>query len=279
VKVASLGSGSDGNSVFVEAGSTRVLVDAGFSGRQVALRLDRLGVDPASIRAVVVTHEHRDHTSGVGVAARRWGWPVHMSPATLEACRELFRGDEQVEVFEPGDPFRVGRLEFRPFLTCHDAADPLAVAVLDAQTRLKLGLATDLGRPTSPVKHALAGSHFLVLEANHDEVMLREGPYPWSVKNRIGSSRGHLSNRTAAELAAELAHPDLSGVLLAHLSEKCNEPGLARRRVSEALGDHGFRGLLEVAAQDRPTPLFDVRELVRRVRRGPQLHLFREGGA
>lgn len=278
MKVASLGSGSGGNSVFVEAGGTRVLVDAGFSGRQTALRLERLGVEPDSIRAVVVTHEHSDHTSGVGVAARRWGWPLHMSAATLEACRELLRGEEEVRIFGAGEPFRVGRLEFRPFLTCHDAADPLAVAVLDVQTRLKLGLATDLGRPTSPVRHALAGSHFLVLEANHDEMMLREGPYPWSVKNRIGSSRGHLSNRTAAELAADLAHPDLCGVLLAHLSEKCNEPRLARRKVSEALDHHGFEGVLEVAVQDRPTPLFDLRELVRRVRSGPQLHLFRRDG-
>ena len=278
MKVASLGSGSRGNAVYVRAGDTRILVDAGFSGRQIRLRLEALGVEPAQIQAVVVTHEHKDHTSGMGVVARRWGWPLHLSPVTLEACRDLLRGEEEVVPFRAGQPFRLGRLEVRPCLTCHDAADPLAVSVVDVRSRLKLGLATDLGRPTAPVRHALAGSHFLVLEANHDEVMLRDGPYPWSVKQRIGGSRGHLSNRMAADLARELAHPELSGVLLAHLSQACNEPRLARDAVAGALSEDGFRGVLEVARQEGPTKIYDVPELVRRVTRGPQMELFRTVG-
>lgn len=275
MKLACLGSGSRGNAYYVAAGDTRVLVDAGFSGVQIRRRLDALGVPPGSIQAVVVTHEHRDHTGGAGVAARRWGWPLHMSAATREACDELLRGGETVRTFEAGEPFVLGALEVRPFLTCHDAADPLAVTVAARETGLQLGLATDLGRPTAPVRHALAGSHFLVLEANHDEVMLRESPYPWSVKQRIGGSRGHLSNRTAAELAAELHHPDLAGVLLAHLSQECNEPELALRTVGDALRDEGYRGPLHVADQEAPTRLFDVAGLVRRARSGPQLDLFR----
>ena len=273
--VACLGSGSGGNAWYVASGETRLLVDAGFSGVETERRLAALGVEPEAVGAVVVTHEHRDHTAGAGVAARRWGWPLHMSPVTRDACADLLRGGETVRTFEAGEPFALGELEVRPFLTCHDAADPLAVTVVERSTGLKLGMATDLGRPTGPVRHALSGSHFLVLEANHDEVMLRESPYPWSVKQRIGGSRGHLSNRVAADLAADLHHPEMGGVLLAHLSQECNEPELARRTVEEALREAGFGGALRVAGQDEPTRLFDVGELVRRAASGPQLELFR----
>jgi phosphoribosyl 1,2-cyclic phosphodiesterase len=279
VRVASLGSGSGGNSLYVGAGDTRILVDAGFSGAQLERRLEEVGVGPHEIRAVVVTHEHRDHTSGVGIAARRWGWPVHMSEDTLEACTDLLRGEETVVTFRAGETFEVSGLEVHPFLTCHDAADPLAVTVTDRSRGLKLGVATDLGRPTAPVRHALAGCHFLVLEANHDEGLLRDGPYPWSIKARIGGSRGHLSNRTAAELATQLFHAELSGVLLAHLSRECNEPELARRAVEASLREEGYRGVVEVAEQDRPSRLFDVAELVDRAATiGPQLDLFRRAG-
>lgn len=279
MRVASLGSGSGGNSVYVEADDTRILVDAGFSGAQLERRLREIDVGPQQIHAVVVTHEHRDHTGGVGVAARRWGWPLHMSEVTLEACRELLHGEESVTTFRADEPFELAGLTIHPFLTCHDAADPLAVTITDRRRGLKLGVATDLGRPTAPVRHALAGCHFLVLEANHDEVLLREGPYPWPIKERIGGSRGHLSNRTAAELAAELFHAELSGVLLAHLSQACNEPELARRSVEDRLRDEGFRGVVEVAEQDLPSRLFDVAALVERTASGPQLDLFRRSAA
>lgn len=273
--VAGLGSGSGGNAWYVASGDTRLLIDAGFSGVQTERRLSALGVDPGAVDAVVVTHEHRDHTAGAGVVARRWGWPLHMSPATRDACADLLRGGETLRTFEAGEPFALGGLEIRPFLTCHDAVDPLAVTVVERSSGLKLGMATDLGRPTGPVRHALSGSHFLVLESNHDEVMLRESPYPWSVKQRIGGSRGHLSNRAAAGLAADLHHPEMVGVLLAHLSEECNEPDLARETVEAALRAEGFAGPVAVAGQDEPTPTFDVAELVRRARSGPQLDLFR----
>lgn len=275
MRIACLGSGSGGNSLLVEAGATRVLVDAGFSGAQIERRLSALGVEAGSVRAVVVTHEHRDHTAGVGVVARRWGWPLFMSEPTREACADLLDGSEVVRPFAAGDPFDVGDLRFRPFLTLHDAVDPLAVTVEDRTTGLRLGVATDLGRPTAPVRHALAGSHFLVLEANHDEVLLREGPYPWPVKERIRGSRGHLSNRMAAELAVELLHPELYGVLLAHLSRECNAPERARDVVDGSLRKAGFRGVVEVAQQDRPTGLFDLVRLRETGGDGPQLELFR----
>ncbi len=278
MRIASLGSGSRGNSVLVESGHTRVLVDAGFSGASLARRLADLAVDPRDVEAVVVTHEHRDHTSGMGVAARRWGWPLIMTRGTARACADLLTGSERVVEIEAGGRFRLGSLEVHAVPTCHDAADPIAVTVLEVASGLRAGIATDLGRATTPVRAALAGCHFLVLEANHDEVRLRDSPYPWSVKQRIGGSRGHLSNRLAGELADELRHPELGGLLLAHLSQECNEPALALREVRKALrggARDAYRGSLEVAGQEAPSRPVDVGAAALSSRRGTQLSLFR----
>lgn len=267
MKVAVLGSGSAGNAVLVSAGTTRILVDAGFSARVLEARLAHLAVEPASLDAIVVTHDHRDHTRGMGVFARRHGTPLHMTRATREACANLLAGEEVVVEYRPGVPFTVGGLRVEPFLTVHDAADPVGVAIVDVARGLRLGIATDLGRPTAQIRHALAACDLLVLEANHDEVLLHTGPYPTSVKRRIASSHGHLSNQAAAQFVTELLHPRLAGVVLAHLSEECNRPALAERIVGDALRAAGWRGHLEVAVQDRPTDLLDVEEL--RLRTGP----------
>jgi phosphoribosyl 1,2-cyclic phosphodiesterase len=267
VRVSVLGSGSSGNSVFLQAGNTRLLVDAGFSARNVAERLDMLGVAPQSIAAIVVTHEHADHTSGIGVFARRHGTPLYMTDRTRAACARLLRGGEVVVEYRPGRTFLVGDVRVEPFLTVHDAADPVGLALVDECTGLRVGIATDLGRPTAHIRHALADCDLLVLEANHDEVMLHTSGYPTSVKRRISSSHGHLSNQAAARLVTELMHPRLAAVVLAHLSKECNRPALARQVVAEALDRTGWQGHLEVAHQDCPTALLDVEEL--RYRAGP----------
>lgn len=274
--VASLGSGSAGNAFLVESEESCVLVDAGFSGRQLGRRLQRLSVDPESIDVVVVTHEHRDHTAGMGVGARRWGWTLAMTSGTRRRAGSLLRGGERLRELD-GAPVRVGGLSVEPVSTCHDAAQPVAIVVRQLRTGLKLGIATDLGRATHPVRSALRGCAFLVLEANHDERLLREGPYPWGVKQRIGGSRGHLSNRLAAELARELAHPGLGGILLAHLSAECNDPSLAADRVAEGLLPARYEGVLATASQDDPTERFHIEDLSRR-RAGPQLSLFDGAG-
>lgn len=267
MRVAVLGSGSGGNSVFVSAGNTRVLIDAGFSARGVADRLDTLEVEPGSIDGIVVTHEHGDHTSGIGVYARRHGTPLYMTARTRAACEKLFRGPEIIVEYDPARPFTLGDLRVEPFFTVHDAADPVGVALVDECTGLRLGLATDLGRPTAQIRHALSGCDLLILEANHDEAMLHMSQYPASVKRRISSSHGHLSNQAAARLVTELLHPRLAGVVLAHLSKECNRPALARQVVGDALNKAGWTGHLEVALQHRPTSLLDVEEL--RFRSGP----------
>jgi phosphoribosyl 1,2-cyclic phosphodiesterase len=265
MRVTVLGSGSKGNAILVETRGTRILVDAGFSARDLERRLGLVGVAPEEILAILITHDHGDHTRGMGVFARRFGTPLYLTDATRAACQPLLKGSEETRRYRAGFPFPIGGLVVEPFLTVHDATDPVAVAVRDADTGFKVGVATDLGRPTAQVRHALSGSDFLILEANHDEALLHQGPYPWSVKSRIASSHGHLSNDAAATLALELLHPRLAGVVLAHLSAECNSAALAQAVVGRALKEAGYRGLLSVAEQDRPTGPLDLMELSRRL--------------
>jgi phosphoribosyl 1,2-cyclic phosphodiesterase len=267
MRVTVLGSGSGGNSVLVEAGETRLLVDAGFSGRDVERRLLAVGVEPASLQGILITHDHGDHTRGAGILARRFGLPLHMTRLTAAAIAPLLNGREALRPYDSAHSFTIGPLEIRPFLTVHDAADPIAVTLTDTGTGDRLGIATDLGRPTAAVRACLAGCHLLVLEANHDEALLWNGPYPWSVKQRIAGSHGHLSNHASAELARELCHPGLAGVILAHLSEHCNVPELAREVVGAALERSGYGGLVVVAGQETPLEPVDVAAL--RLRMAP----------
>lgn len=267
MRFAVLGSGSSGNALVVRAGNTLVLVDAGFSGRDMERRLGLLGVAPSEIQGIVVTHDHGDHTRGMGVFARRHGTPLHLTDRTREACAKLLTGAEVIHLYRPGRPFSVGDVRVEPFITVHDAADPVGVALADECTGLRLGVATDLGRPTAQIRHALSGCDFLILEANHDEVLLANAPYPWSVKRRIASSHGHLSNEAAARFAVELLHPRLAGVLLAHLSNESNRPDVALKVVGKALRHAGWKGYLAVAPQGHPTGWLDVEAL--RATEGP----------
>lgn len=264
MKVTILGSGSNGNSTLVESGEVRLLIDAGFSGKELERRLAAVEVRPESLTAILITHDHADHTTGMGILARRWGLPLYLTELTRAACSGLLRGTEEVRSYRAEEDVEVGDLVIHPFLTIHDARDPIAVTVTERRTGQKLGIATDLGRPTEAVRHALRECHLLVLESNHDEVMLRESPYPWSVKSRIAGSHGHLSNRAAAELAAELHHPALCAVVLAHLSERSNDPSLARDVVGAALSRRRYRAGVQVAPQDRPLEPMDVGALRRR---------------
>ena len=265
MKVCVLGTGSAGNATLVEAGETRVLVDAGFSGRALERRLSQIGLGPEAVDAIVISHDHGDHTRGAGVFSRRHGTPVYLTERTLSACSRTFRGTEPTITYRAGRHFQIGSIRVEPFLTVHDAAEPVAVAVVDTTTGTRVGVATDLGRPTAQIRLALAGADFLVLEANHDELLLRTGPYPWSVQQRIASSHGHLSNHAAARFACELLHPRLAGILLAHLSQECNRPELAEQVVGSALRAAGYRGFLAVAPQERPTEFIDIEELRSRI--------------
>ncbi len=275
MRFAVLGSGSRGNATLVSAASTHILVDAGFSGRELARRLGAAGIEPEEISAIVLTHEHGDHAKGAGIFARLHGTPLHMTAGTQRACRRLLRGKETVRTLRPGHPFPLGALRVEPFATLHDAADPIAVTVVDAKQGLRLGIATDLGRPTLQLRHALRECHGLVLESNHDETLLWSSGYPASVKARIASSHGHLSNQSASRFARELLHPGLAVVVLAHLSEESNTPARARSVMKRILRRAGFGGRILVAGPDAPTPSIDLHKVVA-TSGAPQLSLFGE---
>lgn len=251
-----LGSGSRGNCFAVEAEGVALLLDAGFSAREIERRAESSGLELGRVAAIALTHEHGDHASGAPRLARRLGIPVLTAPGTWDRLAPRMReathhGLGLRSAIEVG-PFRVQGCP-----TSHDAAEPMALAVRTADGT-GLGVAYDLGRATAAVRYLLRELTALVLEANHDEVALRTSGYPSVVQRRIAGSGGHLSNRAAAELLAELHHPGLAVVVLAHLSQRCNTAEDARATVGPALRRVGFGGELHVAAQDVPLPPIDV---------------------
>jgi phosphoribosyl 1,2-cyclic phosphodiesterase len=224
MKVCLLASGSKGNALFIEAGDTRLLVDAGLSARELQSRLAAIGVDPSSLHAIVISHEHNDHIRGAGTLSRRFHIPLLTSHVAASQLRTLIGKTEQID-FSAGDGFAFRDLHIEPFPISHDAADPVGFVIESSEGRV--GVATDLGIVTRLVQARLSGCRVLVLESNHDEQMLLNGPYPWHLKQRIKSRQGHLSNGDSAQLLEDLLHDGLDGVLLAHLSETNNDPALA----------------------------------------------------
>jgi phosphoribosyl 1,2-cyclic phosphodiesterase len=232
MRFASLGSGSKGNAMLVEHGNTCVLVDCGFSLSSVAERLARLGKGLEDLNAVLVTHEHSDHLRGVGVLARRLGLPVYMTAGTAEHCRD--EAIPELCLFNSHRDFAIDDLEIRPFPVPHDAREPSQFVFSDGSKRL--GLLTDTGHITPHIEAMLDGCDALLLECNHDAQMLTTGPYPPALKRRVGGSQGHLSNTQAADLLGRLDCRRLQHIVAAHISEKNNTAGFARRALADALG-------------------------------------------
>jgi len=247
VKLWVLGSGSSGNAVLIESGETRVLVDAGFGTRTIATRLRSIGVEPGSIEACIVTHEHTDHVKGAAAGALRWGWKLFASEGTVDAWPEL-RESNCVRV-TPGASIDLSRMRVTTYATPHDAASPIGVRVTSTSSGASAVVCTDVGHVSDGVRALCAGADLLVLESNHDEGMLRAGPYPPSVRARIASRTGHLSNRACAGLVRDVVHANLAHVVLAHLSENCNDHGVAHTASADALRRTRFRGRLSVAMQ------------------------------
>jgi len=258
VRICVLGSGSRGNSIYVESRGKAVLLDQGFSFREIEKRMTARGLDPASIVAVLVTHEHDDHIRGVGVTARKLHVPVYATRGTLGCNKNIFNGFENLRPIESGERFEVGPFEIMPFRVSHDAADPVQFRVRSG--RRKIAVATDLGFVSTLVQQNLRDSDLVIVESNHDVDMLRNGSYPWELKQRIMSRTGHLSNRNAAEAVFNLWSNGRSPrVILAHLSEENNRPELAEREIRELFEryDYSLEGLL-VAAQDEPTEIIEI---------------------
>jgi len=254
LQLAVLGSGSSGNSALVCLGETRILVDAGLSARQLCSRLEAIGIEPDSLSAVVLTHEHGDHTRGLEVFCRKRTVPVYATTQTGAIVRESIGGVTWRQ-FEAGSSFVIGPVVVHSFPVPHDAIDPVGFSFEGGGNRL--GLLSDVGHVTKLILDRLRGVDTLFAEANYDENLLQnDTKRPWSTKQRIGARHGHLSNEQAAELAAAIASPNLSRVVLGHLSNDCNTPDLATAAVAARLRASGYGDIVvECAPRSSPLPL------------------------
>jgi len=234
-----LGSGSSGNVLYIESGATSVLVDCGLSAKETARRMTEAGLDPTKLSGIVLTHEHTDHMKGTRVFASTAEVPVYMSEATRAECKFPDDGGKIPwgQTIASSEPFDIGCLNFYPFTIPHDGVDTFAFTVESAG--VKVGAVTDLGYITQLVAEQLRGSRLVLIESNHDRDMLKVAPYPWSVKQRIASNVGHLSNDETARWIRHDFDGQAEYLVLAHLSRHCNHPELARLSALQALDYHG----------------------------------------
>jgi phosphoribosyl 1,2-cyclic phosphodiesterase len=258
VRFTILGSGSAGNCAYLETDDTRLLIDAGLSGRQIRQRLAAIGRSPESLHAILLTHEHTDHSQGLATIAARLNIPVYCNRLTREAVEGQLGTRLECHVFATGAAFDVGDVRVETFSVPHDAYDP--VNFLLRTTAGNVGFLTDLGHATRLVIERVREANVLLLEANHDVKMLQDDTRrPWSLKQRILSRHGHLSNEAAAGVAEEIVTSGLTRIYLGHLSRDCNQPDLARRVVGSRLQRMGATHVtLEAASQDKPCETLEM---------------------
>ena len=249
MRVAVLASGSSGNAIWVSSGSTSVLVDAGISARKILTAIDALDPD-GTVDAVLVTHEHSDHVSGLRTLSRRTGARVYATAGTHAVVDRKLKGIGERAVVEAGERFSVGDLDVAPFAISHDCVEPVGYSITDGSERVVV--ATDLGIVTHAVRHHISQADCLVLEFNHDERMLMDGSYPWFLKQRILGRSGHLSNAAAARELISLRDCPTSVLVLAHLSRENNTPELASAAAAEALGRAGRSDINVLLAERTP---------------------------
>lgn len=264
MRLCSISSGSSGNCVYLESEHTRVLIDAGTSGRQIEVLLKSMGVDPRTLDGIFVTHEHGDHIHGVGVLSRRFDIPIFANEKTWLAMRKRIGKivPRNIYVFENNRYFSFQDIDVFPFSIFHDAADP--VGYVFSQDDDKVTVLTDTGYINEHMKETIVGSQIYYLEANHDIEMLRVGPYPPELKQRILSQHGHMSNIDTANVLSEILSGEGESVILAHLSEENNLPDLAYHTVDDLLLEDGLdtnRDMrLIVAPRYQPSCIFDTRK-------------------
>ncbi|HZS09872.1 MAG TPA: MBL fold metallo-hydrolase [Blastocatellia bacterium] len=265
MRICILGSGSSGNATLIVAGETRVLVDCGLSRPELVRRLREVGEDPAAITAIVITHEHGDHARGMSIVSKTLGVPVYISSDALSACRlgEKEKFVRRGEAISSAQDFEIGELKFHPFTIPHDAADPFAFTV--ESRGVKVGMAVDLGYYNALAAERFRGADALILEANHEVDMLRACTfYPWSLKQRIMSRQGHVSNDETARFLREDFDGRAQHIVLAHLSQNSNHPELARLAAMQALeartplfaSQSALR--VKVAKYDRPSDWIEL---------------------
>ncbi len=253
-----LGSGSAGNCAYLETDQARILIDAGFSGRQIAQRLEKIGRRPEDLTAIILTHEHSDHVQGLNVLCNRYQIPLYCNRLTKEAIADKLNGFSHYRLFPTGGDFMIGDIGIETFSVPHDAYDPVGFALTAGQS--KIGFLTDLGYATRLVMERVRESNIIVLETNYDLKLLQnDTKRPWAVKQRILSRHGHLSNESAAELAKEIVTDKLRRLYLGHLSRDCNSPELAHHAVSTILSQIGAMHVsAQVTDQDQPCATIEV---------------------
>src|SRR5579862_8548791 len=287
-RISILASGSTGNSTLLETSSTTLLIDAGLGKKEMLRRFEALGrARPERVDGILVTHEHSDHSTGLAQMAREFNCPAYLTEPTHREIVKMFAAEDRdksaapaaepgrkpsrpsrkaqidrVEYIRAGERFQIGDIEINPFAIPHDAADPVGYAFRSNGT--KVALVTDLGYMPELVKHHLREADFLILESNHDLDMLKVGPYPWHIKQRVMSRTGHLSNSVVSEFLADVEVFDgrARHLVLAHLSQQNNDPHVARISAEEALNrrpaDFAFRGTLHIASQTIPLGPFEL---------------------
>jgi phosphoribosyl 1,2-cyclic phosphodiesterase len=254
VKFCVLASGSSGNAALVSTGSTRILVDAGLSMRELRKRLAAIGDSLDLVDAILITHEHTDHVSGLPVLARHVRAVIHMTRLTGPAIDWGETPPPRLECFQAGARFQIGDIEVQSFGIPHDAIDPVGFT-FEAQG-VRIGIATDLGYIPESIKFHLRRTDALLLEANHDLDMLKVGPYPWSVKQRVMSRVGHLSNLVMSDYLLQDLDSCTSRLILGHLSEQNNHPEIVRMIAMQSLEQRGLATSLAIAEQNRPSEVY-----------------------
>jgi phosphoribosyl 1,2-cyclic phosphodiesterase len=252
--LCALASGSVGNSIYIGNCKSKILIDAGLSGIDIQRRMESKDLSFEDMKGIVVSHEHNDHLMGAAILSRRFDIPLYLSRLTYQRVSDKIGEVKHLKIFEPGISFYIGDFEVHPFQTSHDAIDPVGFSV--KYNGNKVGIATDFGVATSLMKTHLKECDLLFLEANHDPEMLTNGSYPWSLKQRIRSRHGHLSNFDTRDLLIDLKHEDLKNVVLGHLSEENNTP----EKVIDTCGDvfNQDKTSLHIALQDQVGELIEV---------------------
>lgn len=254
VQLTVLGSGSGGNCAYLETDQVRLLVDAGFSARQIRQRLAAIGRAPETLSGILVTHEHADHVQGLAVLAAQVSVPLYCNRLTKDAIELQLESRFDCRLFSTGSSFEIGDVLVETFSLPHDAYDPVGFLIRTCQGNI--GFLTDLGYATKLVVERVRRANVLLLETNHDLKLLQaDTRRPWSIKQRILSRHGHLSNEAAAEVAEQVVSSELRQLYLAHLSRDCNRPELAQRAVGERLERLGARHVrVHLTSQDQPSP-------------------------
>ncbi len=215
------------------------------------------GLDEGKIKGILVTHEHNDHASGVGVTSRNLSLPIYATSGSLSKMERVLNGNEQLITIEGGVPFKIGPMEIQPYSVSHDSLEPVQYCVMSGKK--KIAIATDIGFVSTLVTERIKGSDLLVIESNYNKDMLQNGSYPWAIKQRIIGREGHLSNRNAAEIIFNITRNGSPKIVLAHLSEENNRPEIAEKTVRELFEKYDKKlGFLVIASQQEPTPILEI---------------------